>query len=152
MERVGIPYETEEGVADFHAAGRHSYITGLVKGGASIVEAKVLARHSDVRTTMKYTHIDMNTQARALSLLPAPKDAGSDFVSNQVDVDSPMATHVDTHDDATIIDNNKTPHENGVYDASGGVLEYGSSSAKVEVAGRIWPMATDTRFDWRLAV
>ena len=24
LERVGIPYETPEGIADFHAAGRHS--------------------------------------------------------------------------------------------------------------------------------
>ena len=27
LERVGIPYKTEEGVADFHAAGRHTHIT-----------------------------------------------------------------------------------------------------------------------------
>ena len=24
LERIGIPYETPEGIADFHAAGRHS--------------------------------------------------------------------------------------------------------------------------------
>ena len=28
-ERVGIPYKTAEGVADFHAAGRHTCITEL---------------------------------------------------------------------------------------------------------------------------
>ena len=27
LERAGIPYETHEGLADFHAAGRHSHIT-----------------------------------------------------------------------------------------------------------------------------
>lgn len=27
LERVGIPYETADGIADFHAAGRHSHIT-----------------------------------------------------------------------------------------------------------------------------
>ena len=33
LERVGIPYETHEGIADFHAAGRHSHITGLLRIG-----------------------------------------------------------------------------------------------------------------------
>lgn len=40
LERVGIPYETQEGVADFHAAGRHSYITGLVRAGVPLHEAQ----------------------------------------------------------------------------------------------------------------
>jgi integrase len=57
LERVGIPYETAEGIADFHAAGRHTHITELLRNGASVPQAKELARHSDVRTTMKYTHI-----------------------------------------------------------------------------------------------
>ena len=34
LERIGIPYETPEGIADFHAAGRHAHITGLVRSGA----------------------------------------------------------------------------------------------------------------------
>jgi site-specific recombinase XerD len=59
LERAGIPYETHEGLADFHAAGRHSHITGLVRSGASIMEAKELARHADIRQTAKYTHIGM---------------------------------------------------------------------------------------------
>ena len=59
LERAGIPYETHEGVADFHAAGRHSHITGLIASGASIMEAKELARHADIRQTAKYTHIGM---------------------------------------------------------------------------------------------
>lgn len=33
LERVGIAYETADGFADFHAAGRHSHITGLVRSG-----------------------------------------------------------------------------------------------------------------------
>jgi hypothetical protein len=72
LERIGIPYETPEGIADFHAAGRHSHITGLVRHGATLVEAKELARHADVRQTMKYTHIGLEDQAQALSGLPAP--------------------------------------------------------------------------------
>ncbi len=33
LEEAGIPYETEEGLADFHAAERHTHITGLLKSG-----------------------------------------------------------------------------------------------------------------------
>ena len=46
LERVGIAYENEDGIADFHAAGRHSHITELLRNGASLPEAKELARHS----------------------------------------------------------------------------------------------------------
>ncbi|MHC5537080.1 tyrosine-type recombinase/integrase [Singulisphaera rosea] len=73
LERAGMPYETHEGLADFHAAGRHSHITGLVKSGASIMEAKELARHADIRQTAKYTHIGMQDRADALGNLPVPK-------------------------------------------------------------------------------
>jgi site-specific recombinase XerD len=69
LERAGIPYETHEGLADFHAAGRHSHITGLMASGASIMEAKELARHADIRQTAKYTHIGMKDRARALGNL-----------------------------------------------------------------------------------
>jgi site-specific recombinase XerC len=72
LERVGIPYETTEGIADFHAAGRHSHVTGLLRNGATLVQAKELARHADVRMTMKYTHIGLDDQAKALSGLPVP--------------------------------------------------------------------------------
>ena len=70
LERVGIPYETPDGIADFHAAGRHTHITELLRNGASLVEARELARHSDIKMTMKYTHIGVEDQARALQNLP----------------------------------------------------------------------------------
>ncbi len=72
LERVDIAYRNEDGIADFHAAGRHTHITELLRNGASVPEAKELARHSDVRTTMKYTHISLEDQAKALRALPAP--------------------------------------------------------------------------------
>jgi hypothetical protein len=75
LERVGIPYETEEGIADFHAAGRHSHITELLRNGTSLPEAKELARHSDVKMTMKYAHIGITDQAKAVAKLPAPRKA-----------------------------------------------------------------------------
>ena len=64
LERVGIAYETEEGIADFHAAGRHTHITELLRNGATLAEAKELARHSDVKMTMRYTHIGMTAKPR----------------------------------------------------------------------------------------
>lgn len=72
LESAGIPYETEEGIADFHAAGRHTHITELLRNGASLPEAQKLARHSDIKMTMRYTHIGLADQARAVSHLPTP--------------------------------------------------------------------------------
>jgi len=65
-----IPYETEEGIADFHAAGRHTHITELLRNGATLAETRELARHTDVRQTMKYTHIGVQDQARAVQNIP----------------------------------------------------------------------------------
>ena len=73
LEVAGIPYTIPEGTADFHAAGRHTYITELLRNGATVVEARELARHTDVRQTMKYAHIGLHDQAKALSGLPLPK-------------------------------------------------------------------------------
>ena len=70
LERVGIPYTTAEGDADFHAAGRHTHITQLFRSGATLTQARQLARHSDIKTTMGYTHIGMEDQAKALAALP----------------------------------------------------------------------------------
>ncbi len=73
LERAGNPYQTHEGIADFHAAGRHSHLTELLRNGASLPEAMGLARHSDVKMTMKYAHIGIRDQARALSGLTIPE-------------------------------------------------------------------------------
>ena len=73
LKRVGIPYHTDAGVADFHAAGQHTHITELLRNGATLAEAKELARHSDINMTMKYTHIGIADQARAVANLPTPK-------------------------------------------------------------------------------
>ena len=73
LARVGIPYRTAEGIADFHASGRHTYITELLRNGATLPEVRELARHSDVRMTMNYTHIGLEDQARAVKNLPTDK-------------------------------------------------------------------------------
>ena len=57
-------------VADFHAL-RVSYITALVKGGASVKVAQTLARHSDPRLTMNiYTQLRAHDLTGALDALP----------------------------------------------------------------------------------
>jgi site-specific recombinase XerD len=66
LERIGIAYKTDDGIADFHAAGLHTHITELLRNGATVPEARDLARNSDVRMTMKYTHITLEDQARAI--------------------------------------------------------------------------------------
>jgi hypothetical protein len=43
LKRAGIPCKTEDGIADFRATGRHTYITQLLRFGASLPEAKELA-------------------------------------------------------------------------------------------------------------
>ena len=73
LERVGIPYENEDGIADFHASGRHTYITQLLRNGTTLPEAKELARHTDVNMTMRYAHIGLDDQAKAVANLPSPK-------------------------------------------------------------------------------
>jgi hypothetical protein len=86
LERVGISYETAEGVADFHAAGRHTYITELLRSGVSLVEARQLARHTDVRMTMRYTHIGLEDQAQAVAKLPGlngKRGSSSEEVGNE---------------------------------------------------------------------
>jgi uncharacterized protein YfaQ (DUF2300 family) len=47
----------------------------LLRNGATLVQARELARHADVRMTMKYTHIGLQDQADALAGLPLPKYA-----------------------------------------------------------------------------
>ena len=78
LERVGIPYKNETGIADFHAAGRHTHITELLRNGASLTETRELARHSDIRMTMKYTHIGIDDQATAVSKLPWQREGNGD--------------------------------------------------------------------------
>jgi len=70
LEAAGLEYENADGIADFHAAGRHTHITGLLRNGATLPEAQKLARHSDIRMTMRYTHIGIDDQARAVAKLP----------------------------------------------------------------------------------
>ena len=76
-----LRYEDSAGrFADFHAM-RHTYISGIVAGGASVKTAQELARHSDPRLTIgRYSHARLHDLQRALDALPAtttPREAYS---------------------------------------------------------------------------
>jgi hypothetical protein len=58
-------------VADFHAAGRHTYITRLGRAGVSMKVAQGLARHSTITLTAGYTNMALADHTAALAALPA---------------------------------------------------------------------------------
>jgi len=66
-----INYQDEAGrVADFHAL-RHSFITNVVKSGATVKESQTLARHSKPELTLGiYAHIGISDERRALDKMP----------------------------------------------------------------------------------
>ncbi len=69
---VFLCYKNAAGeVADFHAT-RHTYISGLVAGGASVKTAQELARHSTpVLTIGRYAHTRRQDLQKALESLPS---------------------------------------------------------------------------------
>ena len=66
-----LQYEDSAGrVIDFHAT-RHTYISGIVAGGASVKTAQELARHSTpVLTIGRYSHARLHDLQGALDTLP----------------------------------------------------------------------------------
>ncbi len=71
LKAAGIPYrDAGNRVADFHAL-RHTYITNVVRSGASVKVCQDLARHSDPKLTMNvYTHLTAYDRAAGLDGLP----------------------------------------------------------------------------------
>jgi len=71
LDAAGIAHATAEGVADFHAL-RHTYVSRLVRSGINVKIVQELARHSTpVLTLGRYTHVDMQDKATALTMVPA---------------------------------------------------------------------------------
>ena len=138
LERVGIPYETEEGIADFHAAGRHTHITGLLRNGAALTDARELARHGDIRMTMRYTHVGMAERAKALAMLPALQMR---CISRGADCQE-MAAGDTRRDGRAAPKNPETPAETGVSSVDDAVCQHLTVQRKVEAAG-IEPASRD---------
>jgi len=71
LAAAGIRYRDSAGlVADFHAL-RHTYISNIVRSGASVKICQDLARHSDPKLTLGvYTHLQLHDKTAALEALP----------------------------------------------------------------------------------
>ncbi len=70
LEAAGISYETEAGFADFHSL-RGTYISALVRSGASIKTVQTLARHSNPALTLaRYARVDIHDVTGAVEALP----------------------------------------------------------------------------------
>ena len=70
LDAAGIPYATDDGVADFHSL-RHTFISNLARGGVHPKLAQQLARHSSITLTMdRYSHVGLLDMNAALESLP----------------------------------------------------------------------------------
>jgi integrase len=70
LKAAGVPYETDDGVVDFHSL-RGDYISALVSSGASVKECQVLARHHDPSLTIGiYAKTSLYDIHKAVERLP----------------------------------------------------------------------------------
>jgi integrase/recombinase XerD len=75
LKGAGVAYVKDGLYADFHGL-RHSYVTGIVKSGASVKECQELARHSTpVLTLQRYTHITLNDTRKVIDQMEAAQTA-----------------------------------------------------------------------------
>ena len=82
LKAAGAPYVDASGrIADFHAL-RVTYITAIVKGGATVKQAQSLSRHSDPKLTLNvYAKLGINDLASALDALPAVEKSCSNVAA-----------------------------------------------------------------------
>jgi integrase len=84
-----LTYQNANGeFADFHA-NRHTFITRLSRSGIALGIAQKLARHSDPRLTAnRYTHLEIEEKAAAISTIPNPvRDSGNSDGNGQAGED-----------------------------------------------------------------
>lgn len=65
---AGIPYETEDGYADFHSL-RHTFCTDLFSAGVDAKTAHILMRHKSIAQTMVYAKTDDSKKRDAIARL-----------------------------------------------------------------------------------
>jgi integrase len=83
LEAASISYQSEAGkYRDFHAL-RHAYITRAWQAGTAPNVARTLARHSDLRATMRYSHTRRDEERRIVDQMNGfPKLPGDDEPEN----------------------------------------------------------------------
>lgn len=70
LKAAGLEYQTPSGAyRDWHAL-RHTFITRAWRTGASPHIIKELARHSDFRMTMRYSHASSRELHEAANAIP----------------------------------------------------------------------------------
>ncbi len=83
LAAAGIPYVIPgpDGplYADFHAVGRHTFITALGKNGVDLRTAQLLAGHSTPNVTAKYSHRNLSDLSEAVAKLPNLTAGGSGY-------------------------------------------------------------------------
>jgi len=74
LDAAGITYRDGSGrVIDFHAM-RHTFISNIVRSGASVKVCQELPRHRDPKLTLGvYTHLQVADKTKALNSLPSMK-------------------------------------------------------------------------------
>ena len=100
LESAGIPYETDEGCADFHSL-RAYYVSALVRSGASIKEVQTLARHAKPQTTLNhYAKVSVRDLRGAVESLPSLPDLNRmpEVLAATGTDPGPTATHAATRD------------------------------------------------------
>jgi integrase len=96
LRACGIPYETEDGMADFHAL-RAYYVSALIQAGASISEVQKLARHAKPETTLKhYAKVARHDLHGAVESLPNLSPAAPGPRDESMVATGTYATNVDT--------------------------------------------------------
>jgi site-specific recombinase XerD len=81
LEAAGIPYETDEGVADFHSL-RSYYVSALIRSGASVSVVRALARHAESETTLKHyakaNPVELRGAVEGMPTATAPRGSRTD--------------------------------------------------------------------------
>jgi hypothetical protein len=68
---AGIPLRDDTGaVLDLYAATRHTFCTLLGKAGVAPHRQRLLARHADLATTLRYTHLQVIDLVEGIEALP----------------------------------------------------------------------------------
>jgi len=104
LAAAGIAYRDDAGrVVDFHAL-RHTFITSVVSGGATVKVAQELARHSTPTLTIGiYAHVGLHDLSAALDALPDTDAPGEETAAlratgtDDATVDDDAQRHLKCH-------------------------------------------------------